>query len=63
MVEKLLEDIRKRGNSRKEMEIGKAIPLQAWKGSKDSRNLRLPYFKAIGTKKVVSLTALRTGHL
>jgi len=49
MVEKLLEDIRKRGNSRKEMEIGKAIPLQAWKGPKDSRRLRFPDFKTIRT--------------
>ena len=28
---------------------GKAIPLQAWKGPKGSRRLRLPDFKAIGT--------------
>jgi hypothetical protein len=28
---------------------GKAIPLQAWTGPKDSRRLRLPDFKTIGT--------------
>jgi hypothetical protein len=27
----------------------KAIPLQAWTGSEDSRRLRLPDFKIIGT--------------
>jgi len=27
----------------------KAIPLQAWTGPEDSRNLRLPDFKTIGT--------------
>ena len=27
----------------------KAIPLQAWAGPKDSRKLRLPDFKTIGT--------------
>jgi hypothetical protein len=28
---------------------GKAIPLQAWTGPEDSRKLRLPDFKTIGT--------------
>ena len=28
---------------------GKAIPLQAWTGLKDSRRLRLPEFKTIST--------------
>jgi hypothetical protein len=28
---------------------GKAISLQAWTGPEDSRNLRLPDFKSIGT--------------
>jgi hypothetical protein len=28
---------------------GKAIPLQAWTGPQDSRRLRLPDFKTIGT--------------
>jgi len=28
---------------------GKAIPLQAWTGLEDSRRLRLPDFKRIGT--------------
>jgi len=28
---------------------GKAIPLQAWTGSKGSRRLRLPDLKKIGT--------------
>jgi len=28
---------------------GKAIPLQAWTGSKGSRSLKLPDFKTLGT--------------
>jgi len=28
---------------------GKAIPLQSWTGPEDSRKLRLPDFKTIGT--------------
>jgi hypothetical protein len=28
---------------------GKAIPLQAWTSPEDSRRLRLPDFKTIGT--------------
>jgi len=32
-----------------EDEKGKAIPLQAWTGPEDSRRLRLPHFKTIGT--------------
>jgi len=28
---------------------GKATPLQAWTDHDDSRSLRLPYFKTIGT--------------
>jgi hypothetical protein len=28
---------------------GKAIPLQAWTGPEDSRRLRLPVFKTVGT--------------
>jgi len=28
---------------------GKAVPLQAWTGPEDSRRLRLPDFKTIGT--------------
>jgi hypothetical protein len=28
---------------------GKAIPLPAWRGPEDSRRLRLPDFKTIGT--------------
>ena len=28
---------------------GKAIPLQTWRGPEDSRWLRLPDFKTIGT--------------
>ena len=28
---------------------GKAIPLQAWTGPEDSRRLRVPYFKTVGT--------------
>jgi hypothetical protein len=34
---------------------GKAIPLQAWTGPEDSRSLRII--------EVLSLLALRTGHL
>jgi len=29
---------------------GKAIPLQAWAGLEDSRRLRLPDFRTIGTQ-------------
>jgi len=29
--------------------VKKAIPLQAWTGPEDSRKLRLPDFKTIGT--------------
>ena len=36
----LLEDLSKKG---------KAVPLQTWTGPKDSRRLRLPDFKTIGT--------------
>jgi len=39
--------------------LSKKIPLQAWIGLKDSRRLRLPDFKTIGTW----LSALRTGRL
>jgi hypothetical protein len=28
---------------------GKAIPLQAWTGPEDSRRLKLPDFKIVGT--------------
>jgi hypothetical protein len=28
---------------------GKAIPLQTWTGPEDSRRLRLPDFKTVGT--------------
>jgi hypothetical protein len=31
------------------MTRGKAIPLQAWTAPEDSRRLRLPVFKTIGT--------------
>jgi hypothetical protein len=33
----------------KEEKEEKAIPLQAWTGPEDSRRLRLPDFKTIGT--------------
>ena len=42
---------------------GRTIPLQAWTGPEDSRRLRLPDFKEIGTCKVVRLSALRTSRL
>jgi hypothetical protein len=29
--------------------LGKEIPLQAWTGPEDSRRLRVPDFKTIGT--------------
>jgi hypothetical protein len=40
---------------------GKAIPVQAWRGSEGFRRLRNPVLKTIGT--VVRLSALHTGHL
>ena len=42
---------------------GKAIPLQAWTDPEGSRRLRLPDFKDKRHKKVVRLSALRTGYL
>ena len=30
-------------------QVGKAIPLQAWKDPEGSRRLRLPDFKTVGT--------------
>jgi len=40
------------------MLIGKLVPLQAWSGPEDSRNLRFPDFmtKAQGGSRVVNLT-------
>ena len=35
---------------------GKAVPLQAWSGPEDSRNLRFPDF-------MIRLSALSTGRL
>jgi hypothetical protein len=40
----LLDYIKKRSKGK-----GKAIPLQAWRSPEDSRRLRLPDFKTIGT--------------
>jgi len=33
----------------KNVNKGKAIPLQAWRGPEGSRRLRFPHFKIIGT--------------
>jgi hypothetical protein len=33
----------------KNADKGKAVPLQAWRDPEDSRRLRLPDFKTIGT--------------
>jgi hypothetical protein len=41
---------------------GKAIPLQALTGPEGSRKLRLPDLKDNQHKKVVRLSALRTGR-
>ena len=41
---------------------GKAVPLQAWKGQKGSRKLRLPDFVTTA-QDGVRLSALRTGRL
>jgi hypothetical protein len=38
-------------------DIGKVIPLEAWRGPEGSRRLRLPDFKTIGGK------VASTGHL
>jgi hypothetical protein len=43
--------------------IGKAVPLEVWRGPESSKRLRLPDFKTVDNTKVVSLPALRTGHL
>jgi len=41
----------------------KSVPLQAWTGPEGSRRLRLPAFMTKGDKKLVRLSALRTGRL
>jgi hypothetical protein len=41
--------IKTEGSHSKGKGKGKAIQLQAWKGPEDSRSLRLPDFKTIGT--------------
>jgi hypothetical protein len=38
-------------NDQKSYIKGKAIPLQAWTGPEGSRRLRLPDFKAVGTRR------------
>jgi hypothetical protein len=43
-------------------EKGKAIPLQAWTGPRDSGSLRLPDFQTI-RMKVARLSALRNDSL
>jgi hypothetical protein len=47
---KSVEEIQVNLKSDKKNGKGKAIPLQALTGSEDSRRLRLPDFKTIGTK-------------
>ena len=41
---------------------GKAVPLQAWRGPEDSRNLRFPDFMTTA-QDGGRLSALRTGRL
>ena len=43
--------------------IGGAVPLQGWSGPEGSRNLRFPDFMTTAHRKVVSLSALRTGRI
>ena len=42
---------------------GKAVPLQAWSGTEGSRKLRFPDFMTKAHRKVVRLSALRTGRI
>jgi len=42
---------------------GKAVPLQAWSGPEGSRKLRFPDFMTTAQRKVVRLSALRTGRI
>ena len=42
---------------------GKAVPLRAWSGPEGSRKLRFPDFMTTAHKKVVRLSALRTGRI
>ena len=42
---------------------GKAVPLQAWSGTEDSRKLRFSDFRDNGTQDGGRLSALRTGRL
>jgi len=41
---------------------GKAVPLQAWTGSEDSRKLRIPDFET-AAQDGGKMSALRTGRL
>jgi hypothetical protein len=43
--------------------VNKAIPVQVWRGSEGSRNLKLSEFLENLHMKVEKLSALRTGHL
>ena len=42
---------------------GKSVPLQAWSGPEGSRKLRFTDFMTTAHRKVVRLTALRTGRI
>ena len=42
---------------------GKSVPLQAWSGPEGSRKLRFPDFMTTAHRKVVRLSALRTGRI
>jgi len=42
---------------------GKSVPLQAWSGPEGSRKLRFPDFMTTAYRKVVRLSALRTGRI
>ena len=42
---------------------GKSVPLQAWSGPESSRKLRFQDFMTTAHRKVVRLSALRTGRI
>jgi len=41
---------------------GKSVPLQAWSGPEGYRKLRFPDFMTTAHRKVVTVSALRTGR-
>ena len=44
-------------------QLVKAVSLQAWSGPEGSRKLRFPDFMTTAHRKVVRLSALRTGRI